>query len=238
MSYEFTKLTEVPALETLTDNAHLIVEDGGKTRRFPVNQVGKVKTVNNVEPDAEGNIEIEIPEGFSGSWNDLTDKPFGEVSAYTPCNATFAYQADLNIWVANDNVGFFTVCDSMRGKVVWDGTEYEGTFYVTADNIEYTAPFESIWEIPAAAIGLVFKPNANGAPFTYEINYDVQNDTQRACISADDKTAEHTFEIYIFAHIVNRLPEKFMPVLTDASTGIQYKLVVASGRVAIMQVST
>ena len=40
MSYEFTKLPEVEVLENLTENAHLIVEDGGKTRRFPVNNGG------------------------------------------------------------------------------------------------------------------------------------------------------------------------------------------------------
>ena len=62
MSYEFTKLPEVEILDSLTENAHLIVEDGGNTRRFPANQVGKVKTVNGVAPDAEGNIAIEIPE--------------------------------------------------------------------------------------------------------------------------------------------------------------------------------
>lgn len=42
---------------------------------------GAVKTVNGASPDENGNVEIEIPEGFSGSWNDLTDKPFGETTA-------------------------------------------------------------------------------------------------------------------------------------------------------------
>lgn len=37
-----------------------------------------VKTVNGVEPDQNGNVEVDIPEGFSGSWNDLTEKPFYE----------------------------------------------------------------------------------------------------------------------------------------------------------------
>jgi hypothetical protein len=37
-------------------------------------------TVNGIAPDINGNIELEIPEGFSGSWNDLSDKPFEETN--------------------------------------------------------------------------------------------------------------------------------------------------------------
>lgn len=37
-----------------------------------------VKTINGMSPDVNGNVQVDIPEGFSGSWNDLTDRPFGE----------------------------------------------------------------------------------------------------------------------------------------------------------------
>lgn len=37
-----------------------------------------VQSVNGQIPDQNGNVEVYIPEGFSGSWNDLTEKPFGE----------------------------------------------------------------------------------------------------------------------------------------------------------------
>lgn len=42
-------------------------------------KIDVVKTINGSAPDKNGNFEI--PEGFSGSWNDLTDNPFvgGEV---------------------------------------------------------------------------------------------------------------------------------------------------------------
>lgn len=38
------------------------------------------KTVNGIAPDVNGNIKIEVGTGTGGvsSWNDLTDKPFGE----------------------------------------------------------------------------------------------------------------------------------------------------------------
>lgn len=37
-----------------------------------------VKTVNGVSPDENGNVEIEVGSGGAVSWNDLTDKPFGD----------------------------------------------------------------------------------------------------------------------------------------------------------------
>jgi hypothetical protein len=40
-----------------------------------------VLSVNDTAPDENGNVAVEIPEGFSGSWNDLTDKPFATGTA-------------------------------------------------------------------------------------------------------------------------------------------------------------
>lgn len=48
-----------------------------------VDLTGYVKSVNGTAPDENGNVEVEIPEGFSGSWNDLTDKPFVEAGGDT-----------------------------------------------------------------------------------------------------------------------------------------------------------
>ena len=36
---------------------------------------GTVTSINGVMPDENGNVQIEIPEGFSGDYNDLTNKP-------------------------------------------------------------------------------------------------------------------------------------------------------------------
>ena len=51
MSNEFKKLTEVEVLEELSENAHVIVEDGDNMRRFPA--------------------------AHTHTWESLTDKPFG-----------------------------------------------------------------------------------------------------------------------------------------------------------------
>ena len=68
------KITELPVIES-TEGLNLIVNDNGEAKKIAADSVGKVKTVNGVEPDKNGNVKIEMPEGFSGSWNDLTDKP-------------------------------------------------------------------------------------------------------------------------------------------------------------------
>ena len=45
-------------------------------KKFLPDDIGGVKSVNGLEPDENGNIEINVADGFSGSWNDLADKPF------------------------------------------------------------------------------------------------------------------------------------------------------------------
>ena len=70
-------ITDLPVAES-AEGLNLIVNDNGAAKQISADSVGKVKTVNGAQPDENGNVEIEIPEGFSGSWNDLTDKPFHE----------------------------------------------------------------------------------------------------------------------------------------------------------------
>ena len=53
------------------EGLNLIVNDNGAAKQFPAEAVGKVKTVNGVEPDGNGNVEIEIPEGAGGSGYDM-----------------------------------------------------------------------------------------------------------------------------------------------------------------------
>ena len=61
MSYEFTKLPEVEILESLSNDAHLIVEDEGKTRRFPASEFSGGDAVL----DENGRLMAEVlPNGY------------------------------------------------------------------------------------------------------------------------------------------------------------------------------
>lgn len=65
-----------------------------------------LKTVNGIGPDESGNVAVDIPEGFSGSWNDLSEKPFGEIEVELlatlyltkpgPSEYTFTYETNFS----------------------------------------------------------------------------------------------------------------------------------------------
>lgn len=64
-------ITELPVAES-AEGLNLIVNDNGAAKQIAANSVvGKVKTINGVEPDENGNVEIDIPEGFSGNSYDV-----------------------------------------------------------------------------------------------------------------------------------------------------------------------
>lgn len=81
-----------------------------------------VKTVNNIEPDENGNVGVEIPEGFSGSWNDLTDKPFYvDRQNITRDSVTVGI---YNLGYATLPFEFFPGVDE-NYTITWDNTSYE-----------------------------------------------------------------------------------------------------------------
>lgn len=76
--YRYTTFEEIN--NAIGDLANLRTEDKSSLVAA-VNEIlrkggtGTVRSVNGIEPDEAGNVALEVPEGFSGSWNDLTDKP-------------------------------------------------------------------------------------------------------------------------------------------------------------------
>ena len=58
MANEYKKLSEVPIAESVTEAANVVIEDAGGIRRTPMSEIGKVKTVNGVEPDENGNVDL------------------------------------------------------------------------------------------------------------------------------------------------------------------------------------
>lgn len=62
MATVIKKISELEHLEELTSSSNVIIEENGEAKRFSAASLGKVKTVNGVEPDENGNIEVEIPD--------------------------------------------------------------------------------------------------------------------------------------------------------------------------------
>lgn len=88
---------------------------------------GSVKTVNGVAPDEKGNVEIEAGGGVS-SWNDLTDKPFGEevgmVEVLAETTVMLTHQDGID---SKENSGLLGLVAGKQYKVVYNGEEYEYT---------------------------------------------------------------------------------------------------------------
>lgn len=75
-AYEFKDIATVDVAGSVSDAAHVLVEDGGVIKRLPKEEVGSgtVKSVNGTEPDENGNVELSV----AASWDDLENKPFYE----------------------------------------------------------------------------------------------------------------------------------------------------------------
>jgi hypothetical protein len=128
MSYEFTRLPEVEVLENLTENAHLIVEDGGKTRRFPASEFSGGDTVLGEDGKL---VESVLPDGYPYDFGtEIVEEFFVEETTHN---------FDDTWWQPEDFV--FELKPNATHIVTWDGTEYEctvmkeeGTIYTVLGN--------------------------------------------------------------------------------------------------------
>lgn len=129
-SFKVKNVADLQQLDTLPSSANVIVEHGGFAKRFDASKLeGKVRSVNGIEPDENGNIEV-AGAGGTVSWNDLADKPFGEdgsdVVIFENINLT------LNEASSPSGVTYVTQLDSSafslelgkKYKVISGGVEY------------------------------------------------------------------------------------------------------------------
>ena len=117
MSYEFTRLPEVEVLENLTENAHLIVEDGGKTRRFPASEFSGGDTVLGEDGKL---VESVLPDGYPydfGGAEIIEDFLIDETT----------HNFDETRWEWETGDFTFDIELDKTYIVIWDGVEYECT---------------------------------------------------------------------------------------------------------------
>ena len=65
MAYEFKKLSDVNAIEAMSDSTNVLVEENGEIVKLAAEKISPsdvVKTVNGQEPDEYGNVYIDISE--------------------------------------------------------------------------------------------------------------------------------------------------------------------------------
>ena len=163
-----------------------------------------VQTVNNIEPDENGNVEIEIPEGFSGSWNDLKDKPFSETQSAIILDTAFTITDKLEGYYLEKPLGLTSehIC-----TVIFDGIEYENM---------PGREFGNMWYIGG--------PD-NGIPFTVsdylEVIYaDVGNHTIK--IIQNYPSTIKTIDEKFIPNTIARTTELLQAVTATSDDGIAY----------------
>ena len=181
-------------------------------------QKSLVKSVNQNLPDSSGNVEIET--GGVTSWNDLTDRPFGDINEDTLL-VSHELEFEFNSYAGNYVSTTSYQSDGAlieNGKtyvVKWDGETYKfthGSDYPDIGNKHLgnssADDTGEPWAYFGSSGGFYWSPTGGA----------------------------HTFELYEHVEEIVRLDEKFMPILT-ASNGKRYKLVAAdNGTLQLSQV--
>ena len=89
----YKKLSEATFVQDAVDTANVLIEENDEIKRVPKSVMGKVKTVNGVEPDENGNVSVGEVKTVNGAspdengnvevpiaWEALDGKPFYEKS--------------------------------------------------------------------------------------------------------------------------------------------------------------
>ena len=110
MSYEFTKLSEVPAVSEFPEGANAIIETNGEIKRCPSSGGGSVPKPLTYDYMPEG---YPSKSGFDIEWDGNTD---GLVSAIM--NDTVAYYRVSDVVPTNDELSGGTFSTSNSGEVI------------------------------------------------------------------------------------------------------------------------
>lgn len=135
MAYEFKKLADVESAETASEAANILVEDGGVIRRVPREAVAPEVEIPEIDL-SEYAKKTDIPEGFSGSWNDLEDKPFGDYEVFE----TLIPEQEItsSFWPQFNAVQYSSEENDIILADGWDGSIVSGQKYILSlDGIDY-----------------------------------------------------------------------------------------------------
>lgn len=140
-------------------------------KKFLPDDIGSVKSVNGVEPDENGNIAVEIPEGFSGSWNDLIDKPFEVGTVYYKWDSGEEYET---VSLFDGQVSYAKISNDAPEKEFFIGKMREmvyetGAVYyedITSDHINFEYPEGAYDLMDSVRVVSADSFEYNGATFT------------------------------------------------------------------------
>lgn len=139
-----------------------------------VNGLKFVKTVNGKGPDENGNVDVEVGGGVT-SWNDLTDKPFGDEKVYYEWNRNTEYTEKEPLYDGTEVSGYMVKLSNdtptsdffigKYGKAVFDGQEGDPT-PITEEFLVIGSNFYLVAEFIAVALDTVTEFEINGTSAT------------------------------------------------------------------------
>ena len=225
MNYEFTKLSDVSAVETIGTEAKVLIEENGEIVKVPAAEVGTrgaVTSVNGKSADDNGAVEIEVPEQVQANWEQTNETAVDFVKGRTHYTYYGEEVATSKISLQNYGSNYledsgekdiykdleanksykmeFTV-DSLEAHPEASGEVFVGEFVYDGGTmlkvpLASTQDASRAFELTVSSIGSEIGAYVQGLPLEY-------------CGGNDEINA--VCNVRILAEAVKQLDEKFIP---------------------------
>lgn len=200
MSYEFTKLSEVPAVSEFPEGANAIIETNGEIKRCPSSGGG-----------SSSDAQSDWNQNDSTAADYVKNRPF---YAGVPEETVFVEERTELFEDDGDGtyiVGFdstFTPTGGDIYTVYWDGTVYECACVEDVDDADN--PMYLIGNLSIVGSG-----SDTGEPFIFKIF-----NNGLIIIQTTNTSASHTFSISRILVEIVKIPTKYLPVASEIEPGI------------------
>ena len=181
MSYEFTKLSGVPAVDEFPEGANAIIETNGEIKRCPSSGGGSVPKPLTYDY---------MPEGYPTKAMQTTTLIDYPELPFEPTTSGTSYRVTLPAPLV------FEIVVGQTYTVNWDGTEYECIGVALPQNIYI------IGNLSIKGAG-----DDTGEPFLYTYETAIP----RGQFYTLDTSANHTISVTTIAEVVTPMAEEFLP---------------------------
>lgn len=181
MSYEFTKLSEVPVMSEFPEGANAIIETNGEIKRCP--SAGGSSVPKPLTYDY-------MPEGYPS-------KTMGTLTLMEEQEVSFALEggAAPGEGTAYGNLPALEIVEGKTYAVNWDGTEYECVCIALGTSLSLGNTY------------ILGGPDDTGEPFAYYYDYDKGT----SYFATLDTATTHTISVKTAEEIVTSMAVEFLP---------------------------
>lgn len=156
----------------------------------------------------------DAPTGGQVDWNDIEDKPFGEVITETDILSLgrfegFTLNTEFGMYI-HEIAGSYHLTVGECYKVSWDGIEY------TCEALDVSQLFNGV-EVVALGNGTAFGYTGNNEPFVICCG-NATGYLTLACLTHTEQPCEcHDVRVYAESTIIKKIDSKYLPESADGS---------------------